>query len=48
VARRRIRGDCAPRHPGGNGASALGGQALKWPNGTRGKALLKAMAAGRA
>jgi hypothetical protein len=26
----------------------LGGQALKWPNGTRGKALLKAMAAGRA
>ena len=34
VARRRIRGDCAPRHPGGNGASASGGQALKWPNGT--------------
>ena len=48
VARRRIRDDCAPRHPCGNHASALGGQALKWPNGTRGKAILKAMAAGRA
>jgi hypothetical protein len=29
------------RHPGGNDASALGGQALKWQNGTRGVALLK-------